>query len=336
MVVAQVPAHDWKSAGQAAVSACAGAAQPSRHERTSEAVRHPVTQVLKFAVALRAHAPRSSPHAPRQAAVDGSPAEVDDASHACTQLGWLLRQVVRSDRNVSVQPRLQEPMSAGAEFARQSIRQLDRVTRAVLRQAAVCAPHPAPHGWLVSRAVAARIAPRPITPQSTFQGSFMTPLFGSPTLPGEEQGPYRGTSRGSRPLETPTAMRPSGRAVTRGAGWRHPGAATMDLRPCQNATALRGGGTIGAGCHLDPATSSRGPRQEDPVIGSGHGEAYETPLGFARRAPYSARSAASTCSGCAAASLTRAQCLRTFPSGPIHTVERMTPTVFLPYIVFSP
>jgi len=72
------------------------------------------------------------------------------------------------------------------------------------------------------------------------------------------------------------------------------------------------------------------------VIGSGHGEAYETPLGFARRAPYSARSAASTCSGCAAASLTRAQCLRTFPSGPIHTVERMTPTVFLPYIVFSP
>src|SRR5207247_1807126 len=52
----------------------------------------------------------------------------------------------------------------------------------------------------------------------------------------------------SRPLETPTAMRPSGRAVTRGAGWRHPGAATMDLRPCQNATALRGGGTIGAGC----------------------------------------------------------------------------------------
>jgi len=210
MVVAQVPAHDWKSAGQAAVSACAGAAQPSRHERTSEAVRHPVTQVLKFAVALRAHAPRSSPHAPRQAALDGSPAEVDDASHACTQLGWLLRQVVRSDRNVSVQPRLQEPMSAGAEFARQSIRQLDRVTRAVLRQAAVCAPHPAPHGWLVSRAVAARIAPRPITPQSTFQGSFMTPLFGSPTLPGEEQGPYRGTSRARARSRPPRPCAPRG------------------------------------------------------------------------------------------------------------------------------
>jgi len=30
------------------------------------------------------------------------------------------------------------------------------------------------------------------------------------------------------------------------------------------------------------------------------------------------------------------QCLRTLPSGPIHTVERMTPTVFLPYIIFSP
>jgi len=77
-------------------------------------------------------------------------------------------------------------------------------------------------------------------------------------LPREEQGPYRGTSRGSRPLETPTAVRPSGRAVTAGrrmAPSGSPGMATMDLRPCQNATALRGGGTIGAGCHLDPATS---------------------------------------------------------------------------------
>src|SRR6266446_9128187 len=55
-----------------------------------------------------------------------------------------------------------------------------------------------------------------------------------------------------------------------------------------------------------------------------------------RSAPYPLRNAASTCSGCFAASLTRAQCLRTLPSGPIHTVERMTPTVFLPYIIFSP
>ena len=47
-------------------------------------------------------------------------------------------------------------------------------------------------------------------------------------------------------------------------------------------------------------------------------------------------SAASTWSGCFAASATRAQCRRTVPSGPIHTVERMTPTTFRPYMVFSP
>ena len=47
-------------------------------------------------------------------------------------------------------------------------------------------------------------------------------------------------------------------------------------------------------------------------------------------------SAARTWSGCSAAFATRAQCRRTRPSGPIQTVERITPVVFLPYIVFSP
>ena len=46
--------------------------------------------------------------------------------------------------------------------------------------------------------------------------------------------------------------------------------------------------------------------------------------------------ASSTFSGCSAALATRPQCLRTLPSGPIHTVERMTPWVFLPYMTFSP
>lgn len=42
------------------------------------------------------------------------------------------------------------------------------------------------------------------------------------------------------------------------------------------------------------------------------------------------RSASRTCSGCVSALATRAQCRRTLPSGPIHTVERMTPVVCLP------
>src|SRR5262249_18304643 len=48
------------------------------------------------------------------------------------------------------------------------------------------------------------------------------------------------------------------------------------------------------------------------------------------------RTALHTCSGCFAASGTFFQCLRTTPSGPIHTVERITPFVFLPYIILSP
>jgi hypothetical protein len=52
--------------------------------------------------------------------------------------------------------------------------------------------------------------------------------------------------------------------------------------------------------------------------------------------PRPSRSAASTCSGWASAFATRAQCLRTLPSGPIQTVERITPVVFFPYSIFSP
>src|SRR5204862_5239411 len=46
--------------------------------------------------------------------------------------------------------------------------------------------------------------------------------------------------------------------------------------------------------------------------------------------------ASHTCGGCLAASGTFFQCLRTTPSGPIHTVERITPFVFLAYIILSP
>src|SRR5690606_16689415 len=61
------------------------------------------------------------------------------------------------------------------------------------------------------------------------------------------------------------------------------------------------------------------------------------PLARPRRGQdLSACRAAITFSGCAAASETLGQCLRTFPSGPIQTVERMTPIVFFPYEVFSP
>src|SRR5439155_16032484 len=46
--------------------------------------------------------------------------------------------------------------------------------------------------------------------------------------------------------------------------------------------------------------------------------------------------ASSPLAGWSAALATRVQCFFTFPSGPIQTVERITPVVFLPYIIFSP
>src|SRR5215470_17867879 len=51
---------------------------------------------------------------------------------------------------------------------------------------------------------------------------------------------------------------------------------------------------------------------------------------------YLALNASNTLAGCSSALGTLAQCFLTLPSGPIHTVERITPTVFLPYIIFSP
>ena len=55
------------------------------------------------------------------------------------------------------------------------------------------------------------------------------------------------------------------------------------------------------------------------------GRRYERPL----------RTSSTFC-GWSAALATRRQCLTTLPFGPTSTVERMTPIVFLPYIVFSP
>src|SRR6266446_10460207 len=97
---------------------------------------------------------------------------------------------------------------------------------------------------------------------------------------------------------------------------------------------LLGVGYLRYAADKGPVNESRASRSavEDlscPTCGRGKRTAWAPSL------LYSPRSAASTCSGCFAASLTRAQCLRTLPSGPIHTVERMTPTVFLPYIIFS-
>src|SRR5882724_4433895 len=46
--------------------------------------------------------------------------------------------------------------------------------------------------------------------------------------------------------------------------------------------------------------------------------------------------ASSTFAGCSSALGTLAQCFFTLPSGPIQTVERITPITFLPYIIFSP
>ena len=56
--------------------------------------------------------------------------------------------------------------------------------------------------------------------------------------------------------------------------------------------------------------------------------------GFIRRLPW--RSASRTLAGWSAALLTRFHCFFALPLEPIQTVDRITLTVFLPYIVFSP
>src|SRR5207344_3129991 len=75
------------------------------------------------------------------------------------------------------------------------------------------------------------------------------------------------------------------------------------------------------------------------LIGRERGTAEAAARGSSGRCAHAfarACSAARTSSGCFSALATRAQCFCTFPSGPIHTVERITPFVFLPYIIFSP
>jgi hypothetical protein len=131
--------QDWKSEAQVAASDCAVDAHPWRQDSRSDAVPHPIKHVFASAVTLRAHVPRFSPQVPRQAAVE----EGEGGLHAWTQLASSFRQLVCEERNESVQLRIQEPTSAGAEFVRQSIRQLDRVMRAALRQATFSAPQPA-------------------------------------------------------------------------------------------------------------------------------------------------------------------------------------------------
>src|SRR5690606_4835567 len=77
------------------------------------------------------------------------------------------------------------------------------------------------------------------------------------------------------------------------------------------------------------------PRALD-LVGRGRGAPAEAVREDELRHHASPLIAASTCSGWASAFATRFQCFFTLPSGPIHTVERITPTVFFPYIVFSP
>ena len=70
-----------------------------------------------------------------------------------------------------------------------------------------------------------------------------------------------------------------------------------------------------------------GPRSALPNGARGEIPSYDHP---------SSSIAARTCSGCFSAFATFFQCLRTLPSLPTSTVERITPVVFLPYIIFSP
>ncbi len=86
--------------------------------------------------------------------------------------------VVCAERDVPTQPRMHDPTSLDAEFARQSILQLRFAIRAVLRQATVCVPQPAGQGGLAAWAVSANIAPSPVRLHS----SFLVKVMGSPSL----------------------------------------------------------------------------------------------------------------------------------------------------------
>jgi hypothetical protein len=81
----QFAVQAWRSEAQIAAPVCAADRHPARHARRSEAVLHPVAHVFAVAATLRAQVPRSSPHAPRQDAVDGSSAD-EGGVHDCAQL----------------------------------------------------------------------------------------------------------------------------------------------------------------------------------------------------------------------------------------------------------
>src|SRR5262249_19689128 len=99
--------------------------------------------------------------------------------------------------------------------------------------------------------------------------------------------------------------------------------------------ALRPLGPRAGGGSGDPRR--RGHRAE--VLERRHHPLHVAPAHVPARAGVSAqpaRSASSTLAGCASALATFAPCFFTLPSGPIPTVERLTPTAFLPYITSSP
>ncbi len=86
-------------------------------------------------------------------------------------------------------------------------------------------------------------------------------------------------------------------------------------------------GTVGRKPNTDAAgrTPAGSPRMPLPSARSG-GRWYQP----------AALMASSTFAGCSAALATFLQCRFTLPSGPTQTVDRITPMVFLPYIIFSP
>ncbi len=86
VVPPQFETHVLKSDAQLAALDCAVERQPAMHDCRPDPGAHPVTHVLSAAATLCAHVPRSSPHTPRQEAVDGSPGEGEDGLHAWTQL----------------------------------------------------------------------------------------------------------------------------------------------------------------------------------------------------------------------------------------------------------
>ena len=78
----------------------------------------------------------------------------------------------------------------------------------------------------------------------------------------------------------------------------------------------------------------------DSIPGTGARRMHANPRTVRQGAPAqpaaSESSASSTLAGWSAAFATRRQRFAIVPSGPTMTVDRITPTVFFPYIIFSP